>query len=147
MFYAEACRLRCGMGSVPQLETVLIEMIVEAADFPAASFDSVAGVCADKSGGRILFNVRVDSHASIQRVAAIASKSGGGVTLLLLLSDHAGTSIKIHEVPVESYPLVVSIARWANQPLHSQVTTSVSIEVTLLLEAVLAGSRLIAKPM
>jgi hypothetical protein len=31
------------MGSVPQLETVLIEMIVEAADFPVASFDSVAG--------------------------------------------------------------------------------------------------------
>jgi hypothetical protein len=129
------------MGSVPQLETVLIEMIVEAADFPAASFDSVAGACADRSGGRTLFNVRVDSQANIKRVAAIASKSGGGVTLLLLLSDHAGTSITIHEVPVESYPLVVSIARWANQPLHSQATTSVNIEVTLLLEAVLAGAR------
>jgi hypothetical protein len=35
------------MGSVPQLETVLIEMIVETADFPVASFDSVAGVSAD----------------------------------------------------------------------------------------------------
>jgi hypothetical protein len=129
------------MGSVPQLETVLIEMIVQAADFPAASFDSVAGVCADKSGGRILFNVRVESHANIQRVAAIASKSGGGVTLLLLQSDHAGASIKIHEVPVEGYPLVVSIARWANQPLHTQATTSVSIEVSLLLDAVLAAAR------
>jgi hypothetical protein len=129
------------MGSVPQLETVLIEMIVEAADFPAASFDSVVGISADKSGGRILFNVRVDSHANIQRVAAIASKSGGGVTLLLLLSDHARTSIKIHEVPVEGYPSVVSIARWANQPLHPQTTTSVNNEVTLLLEAVLAGAR------
>jgi hypothetical protein len=129
------------MGSVPQLETVLIEMIVEAADFPAASFDSVAGVCADKSGGRILFNVRIDSHVNIQRVAAIANKSGGGVALLLLLSDHAGTSIEIHEVPVESYPLIVSIAGWANQPLHSQATSSVNVEVTLLLEAVLAGAR------
>ena len=141
MLYARVCRLRRGMGSVPQLETVLIEMIVEAADFPVASFNSVAGTCADKSGGRILFNVRVDSHANIQRVAAIASKSGGGVTLLLLLSDHAGTSIKIHEVPVESYPWVVSIARWANQPLHMQATSSVSTEVSLLLEAVLAAAR------
>jgi hypothetical protein len=129
------------MGSVPQLETVLIEMIVEAAAFPVASFDSVAGACADKSGGRILFNVRADRHANIHRVAAIASKSGGGVTLLLLLSDHAGTSIEIHEVPVESYPLVVSIARWANQPLHTQATTSVTTEVSLLLEAVLAAAR------
>jgi hypothetical protein len=124
---------------MPQLETVLIEMIVEASDFPVASFDSVAGTCADKSGGRMLFNVRVTRHANIQRVAAIASKSGGGVTLLL--SDHAGTSIKIHDVPVESYPCVVSIARWANQPLHTQATTSVSTEVSLLLEAVLAAAR------
>ncbi|MER9619724.1 hypothetical protein [Mesorhizobium sp. M0207] len=65
-------------GSTPQLETVLIEMIVQAADFPAASFDTVAGDCADKSGGRILFNVRVDSHVDVQRVAAIASKSDEG---------------------------------------------------------------------
>jgi hypothetical protein len=129
------------MGSVRQLETVLIEMIVEAADFPADSFDSVVGVCADKSGGRILFNVRVDSQANVQRVAAIASKSGGGVTLLLLVLDHAGKSIKIHEVPVESYPLVVSIARWANQPLPSQTTTSVSIEVKLLLDAALSEAQ------
>ncbi|RWQ22712.1 hypothetical protein [Mesorhizobium sp.] len=69
---------------MPQLETVLIEMIVDAADFPADSFDSVVGVCANKSGGRCLFNLRVDSHPNIQRIAAIASKSGGGVTLLLL---------------------------------------------------------------
>jgi hypothetical protein len=129
------------MGSVPQLETVLIEMIVQAADFPAASFDSVAGVCADKSRGRILFNVRVESHANIQRVAAIANKSGGGVALLLLLLDHAGASIKIHEVPAESYPLVISITRWANQPLRTQAITGVSIQVSLLLDAVLAGAR------
>ncbi|MER8456361.1 DUF4236 domain-containing protein [Mesorhizobium sp. M0092] len=105
-------------------------MIVQAADFPAASFDSVAGDCADKSGGRILFNVRVNSHADVQRVAAVASKSDGGMTPLLLLLDRTGTSIKIHEVPVEDYPLVVSIARWANQPLHSQAITSVNVEVT-----------------
>lgn len=133
LIYARVSRLRCCMGSAPQLETVLIEMIVQAADFPAASFDSVAGDCADKSGGRILFNVRVDSHADVQRVAAIASKSDAGVAPLLLLLDRTGTSIKIHEVPVEDYPLVVSIARWANQPLHSQATTSVDVEVTLLL--------------
>lgn len=47
---------------MPQLETVL--MMVEAADFPADSFDSVVGVCDDKSGGRLLFNLRVDSHAN-----------------------------------------------------------------------------------
>jgi hypothetical protein len=129
------------MSSVPQLETVLIEMIVQAADFPAASFDSVAGVCADKSGGRMLFNVRVDNHSNIDRVAAIASKSGGGVTLLLLQLDHAGASIKIHEVPVKSYPLVVSIARWANQPLHLQATTSGSVEVSLLLDSILLEAR------
>jgi hypothetical protein len=124
------------MGSAPQLETVLIEMIVQAADFPADSFDSVAGDCADKTGGRILFNVRIDSHADVQRVAAIASKSGGGVTPLLLLLDRMGRSIKIHEVPVEGYPLLVSIARWANQPLHSQASTSA--ELILLLDAVLS---------
>ncbi|MER8408387.1 hypothetical protein NKH16_27590 [Mesorhizobium sp. M1307] len=119
----------------------MIEMIVQAADFPAASFDSVAGDCAEKSGGRILFNVRVDSHADVQRVVAIASKSDGGMTPLLLLLDRTGTSIKIHEVPVQDYPLVVSIADWANQPLHSQAITSVNVEVTLLLDAVASEAR------
>jgi hypothetical protein len=123
------------MGSVPQLQSVLIEMIVEAADFPAASFDSVVSISAEKSGGRILFNVRTDSHANIQRVAAIADESSEGVTLLLL--DRAGASIRIHEVPVEYYPLVVSLARWADQPLHAQATTSVSLEVMSLLEIIL----------
>ncbi|MER8884790.1 hypothetical protein [Mesorhizobium sp. M0816] len=56
----------------------------------------------------------VDSHADVQRVVAIASKSDGGMTPLLLLLDRTGTSINIHEVPVQDYPLVVSIARWAN---------------------------------
>ncbi|MER8996050.1 hypothetical protein [Mesorhizobium sp. M0678] len=102
---------------------------------------SVAGDGADKSGGRILFNVRVDSHADVQRVVAIASKSDGGMTRLLLLLDRTGTSIKIHEVPGEDYPLVVSIARWANQPLHSQAITSVNVKVTLLLDAVASEAR------
>ncbi|MER9618601.1 hypothetical protein, partial [Mesorhizobium sp. M0207] len=50
-------------------------------------------------------------------------------------------TIKIHEVPVEDYPLVVSIARWANQPLHLQAITSVNVEVTLLLHAVASEAR------
>ncbi|MER8408388.1 hypothetical protein NKH16_27600, partial [Mesorhizobium sp. M1307] len=57
-------------------------------------------------------------------------------------SDPAANSIiRIHEVSIEDFPLLVSIARWANQPLHSQATTGVNVEVTLLLEAVLSHAR------
>ncbi|MER9156594.1 hypothetical protein, partial [Mesorhizobium sp. M0778] len=53
----------------------------------------------------------------------------------------ANSIISIHEVSIEDIPLLVSITRWANQPLHSQATTSVSVEVTLLLEPVLSHAR------
>lgn len=62
--------------------------------------------------------MRVDGHADVRRVAAIASSSGGGVTMLL--PDFTGMSIEVREASTELYPLVVAIARWANQSLKAQ---------------------------
>ena len=87
---------------------------------------------AAKTDGQILFNVRVENRADVQRVAAIASKSVQAATLLLL--NRAGTSIKVYDVPAESYPDLASVVLWANQPLPSQAATGGSVDVASLLE-------------
>jgi hypothetical protein len=69
--------------------------------------------------------------AATEQIRWRGDVSGSGITL-------RRASIKIHEVPIESYPLAISIARWANQSLHSQPTTSVGISLILLLEAILS---------
>ena len=117
-----------------QLESVLIEMIVATADFPTCSFEAVVSASAAKTDGQILFNVRVEHRADVQRIAAIASNSVQAATLLLL--DRSGTSIKVCHVPAESYPALASVLLWANQPLPSQAATSGSTDVVSLLETV-----------
>ena len=130
---AEAAAYASGMGT-RQLESVLIEMIVATADFPTSSFEAVVSASAAKTDGQILFNVRVEDRADVQRIAAIASKSVQAATLLLL--DHSGTSIEVCDVPAESYPALASVLLWANQPLPSQAATGGSIDVISLLETV-----------
>lgn len=126
-------QLVAGMARTSDLDSVLIEMIVQGAAYPTTSFDSIVDLAATGSGGRLLFNMRVDSHADVRRVAAIASTSGGGVTLLLL--DFTSMSVEVCEASTELYPLVISIARWANQPLNAQVSTSCEPTLLKLLEA------------
>ena len=123
------------MGHDRQLESVLIEMIVATSDFPTSSFEAVVSASAAKTEGNILFNVRVDGRADVQRVAAIASKSAKSTTLLLL--DRSGTSIQVCDVPAESASALTSVLIWANQPLARQAATGGSIEVFSLLETVL----------
>ena len=74
-----------------------------------------------------MFNVRIDGHPKYQRVAAIERQSGGEFSLLLL--DHTGTSIEVRDVPLDSHPLVLSVANWAKLPLRIQVATNCSSEV------------------
>ena len=112
----------------------MIEMIVATADFPTSSFEAVVSASAAKTDGDVLFNVRVDGHPNVQRVAAIASKSVQAATLLLL--DRSGTSIEVCDVPAESYPALGSVLLWANQPLSSQAASGGSIEVHSLLDTV-----------
>jgi hypothetical protein len=124
------------MNCTRQLESVLIEMIVATADLPASSFEDVVSASAARTDGQILFNVRVEDREDVQRIAAIASKSVQTATLLLL--DRSGTSIKVCDVPAESYPALASVLLWANQPLSSQAATDGSIEIVSLLETVMA---------
>jgi hypothetical protein len=124
------------MDYTRQLESVLIEMVVAAADLPASGFEAVVSASAVKTDGEILFNVRVDERPDVQRIAAIASQSVQAATLLVL--DRSGTSIKVYDVPAESYPALASVLLWADQPLPSQAATDVSSEVASLLEAVIA---------
>lgn len=115
------------MNSMPQLESILIEMIVNAADLSLISFDATVALAADRTGGAAVFNVRIDDHVKYQRVAAVERQSGGGYVLLLL--DRTGTSIEVHDAPLESHPSVVSVASWAKLPLRIQVATNCSSEV------------------
>jgi hypothetical protein len=124
------------MGRISDLDSILIEMIVQGAAYPTISFDSIVDLAASGSGGRLLFNMRVDSHADVRRVAAIASTSGGGVTLLLL--DFTGMSIEVCEATTDLYPLLIALARWANQPLHAQIGTSCEHALMKLLDALAA---------
>jgi hypothetical protein len=124
------------MDYTRQLESVLIEMVVATADFPTSSFEAVVSASAARTDGQILFNVRVEHRADVQRIAAIASKSVQAATLLVL--DHSGTSIKVYDVPAESYPALAAVLLWADQPLPSQAATEGSSEIVSLLDAVIA---------
>ncbi|RJG40649.1 hypothetical protein [Mesorhizobium sp. DCY119] len=130
-------QLVADMARISDLDSVLIEMIVKGAAYPTISFDSIVDLAASGSGGRLLFNMRVDSHADIRRVAAIASTSGGGVTLLLL--DFTDMSIEVCEATTDLYPVVVAIARWTNQPLNEQVSASCEPALLKLLDALSAS--------
>jgi hypothetical protein len=124
------------MGRISDLDSILIEMIVQDAAYPTISFDVIVDLAASGSGGRLLFNMRVDSHTDVRRIAAIASTSGGGVTLLLL--DFNGMSIDVYEAPTGLYPLVIAIARRTHQPLKAQVDTSCEPALVELLDALAA---------
>lgn len=88
-------------------------------------------MAAERTGGAARFNVRIDDHTKYQRVAAIESISGGDFTLLLL--DHTGSAVEVRDVPLECHPLVVSVVRWATQPLRMQIDQSCTSDLSVLI--------------
>lgn len=58
--------------------------------------------------------------------------------MTLLLLDFTGMSVEVCEATTELYPLVIAIARWANQPLDAQVGISCENALMRLLDALVA---------
>lgn len=100
-----------------EVELVLLEQSLANADSTNRPFFDRVRDIAEKTGGSMLFDVRVDGDPHVGRMAAIGFGEDGSVAILM---DKYGklTSAPIRE---DTDPVVADLAAWASLPMAKQV--------------------------
>lgn len=103
-------------------ELVLLEQSLACAEGMSRPFSDRVGDVAEKTGGSILFDIRVDGDIQIQRMAAIEYGADGTVAIVM---DKNG---KLSSEPVDedNNHLVVELTAWNSLPMAEQVVVSYS---------------------
>ena len=117
------------------VELVLLEQSMASTDGMNRPFHDRVGDVAEKTGGTVSFDVRVDEDTLIQRIAAIGYGADGVVAIVL---DRKGvlTSAPV----VGSDDLIAELTTWGSLPMAGQVGVSyVEAAARLLTELRKAG--------
>jgi hypothetical protein len=103
----------------------------------SALFRSV-GDAAEKTGGSVLFDIRVDGDTRIQRVAAIGFGANGTVAIMM---DKDG---QLSSAPVNGNNdhLVAELAVWSSLPMAEQVCVSYRGAAAILLAELRKSGRI-----
>jgi len=111
------------------VELVLLEQSLSYADGLNQSFSNRVSDVSEKTGGSVLFDVRVDSDVSIQRMAAIGYGTDGTVVIVMRKDGH------LLSAPVnENDFLIGEMSAWNSLSMADQVRVSYSATVATLLE-------------
>lgn len=99
------------------VELVLLEQALASMNRPFS--DRVADV-AEKTGGSVLFDIRVDDDTRIQRMAAIGYGANGTIAIMM---DKKG---QLSSAPVNEGDdvLVAELTAWCSLPMAEQVCVS-----------------------
>lgn len=115
-----------------ELEAILVELSVSAADVLQASFASMVTEAADRTRSRVLFDLRSDGDPDVQRVAAIAS-GDDKITFVLLARD--GTRLAVASPEEDLSDFIAPLSSWYELSLHERAVTPYLGHMALLLGA------------
>lgn len=99
------------------VELVLLEQSLANTDGMYRPFSDRLGDVAEKTGGSVLFDVRVESDIRIQRMAAIGFGVDGTVAIMM---DKNGQLISA-PINGDNAPLVAELTAWTSLPMAEQV--------------------------
>lgn len=118
--------------AVDELDSVIFQMAVESVRSLPLSFIEKAAAIAARSRGVLLFDVRVDGDAEVQRIAAI--RYPGDQTGVLAL-DRQGRVTRHCIVNSAFSRFIVPLENWASMPLSMQAKIDVDGPAGLFLGA------------
>ncbi|CDX44995.1 conserved hypothetical protein [Mesorhizobium sp. ORS 3359] len=127
-----------------ELDSLVFQMAVESVGALSIGFTEKAAAIAARSRGLLLFDVRVDGDAAVQRIAAIRYPSDRTGVLAL---DIRGVGIRHCIVGGTFSALTAPLENWTGMPLSMQAKISVDDHATLFLGALReAGHLPISQP-
>ncbi|BCM17766.1 hypothetical protein [Mesorhizobium sp. J8] len=115
-----------------ELDSLVFQMAVESARSLSLSFTEKAAAIAARSRGILLFDVRVDGDAAVQRIAAIRYPSDRTGVLAL---DRQGSVIRHCIVGGIFSGFIAPLENWTSMPLSMQAKINVDGHATLFLDA------------
>lgn len=120
------------------VQLVLLEQSLLARDGIQRPFSDRVGDVAEKTGGSVLFDIRVDGDTRIQRMAAIGY--GANDTVILIMDKNA----QLSSAPVgeDNNDLVAELTTWSSLPMTERVSVSYGGTAKVLLVEVLKSGRL-----
>ncbi|RUU14513.1 hypothetical protein EOD23_00720 [Mesorhizobium sp. USDA-HM6] len=115
-----------------ELDSLVFQMAVESVRSLSLSFTEKAAAIAARSRGILLFDVRVDGDAVVQRIAAIRYPSDRTGVLAL---DRQGFVIRYCIVGGIFSGFIAPLENWTSMPLSMQAKINVDDHATLFLGA------------
>ncbi len=115
-----------------ELEAILVELSVKDTDLIEHSFASIASDSAERMGGRVLFDVRIDGDPDVQRIAALEFAEGN-IAFLILAAN--GTEVSALASTEGLSDFVAPLSRWFELPLHERAITPFRGAASLLIGA------------
>ncbi|ESZ56823.1 hypothetical protein NKH64_28230 [Mesorhizobium sp. M0999] len=118
--------------AVDELNLMVLQMAVESVRSLSLSFAEKAAEIATRSRGSLLFNVRIDGDAQVQRVAAI--RYHGGQFGVLALDGHG---LVTHYCIVNGMfsHYIAALESWHRMPLSMQAKMDANGNARLFVEA------------
>ncbi|MER8456280.1 hypothetical protein [Mesorhizobium sp. M0965] len=110
----------CGMKA-EYVELVLLEQSLANTDGMNRPFSDRVDDIAEKTGGSVLFDVRVDGDTRIQRMAAIGY--GSNDTVVAIVMDKNG-QLRSAPVDADNDFLVAELTVWSSLPMAEQASAS-----------------------
>lgn len=99
------------------VELVLFEQSIANADGIQRPFSDRVADAAEKTAGSVLFDVRIDGHASIQRMAAIGYSDAETAIVVL---EKTG-NLRCTAVNGDASTLIADLAAWESSPPSEHV--------------------------
>ncbi|WP_430682247.1 hypothetical protein [Mesorhizobium australafricanum] len=120
------------------VEMVLFEQSIANTDGIQRPFSDRVIDAADKTAGSVLFDVRVDGDANIQRMAAIGYGESDAAIVVL---DKSG-QLRCASVNGDASALVADLAAWESSPLSEHVQSQYHGTALILLAKLRESGRL-----
>jgi hypothetical protein len=119
------------------VELVLLEQSIATKDGMNRPFSDRVGDVAEKTGGFVLFDVRVDGDSRIRRMAAIGY--GANVTVAIMMDKNG----KLSSAPIaaDNDLLVAELTAWWSLPMAEQVCVTYRGAAASLLAKLRASGR------
>jgi hypothetical protein len=115
-----------------ELEAILVELFIADTNLVEHSFAAIVSEAAEHMGGWVLFDVRVDSDAAVQRIACL-SFSDSRIAFLVLAAN--GTEISVKTPDTDLADFVAPLQTWFELPLQDRAKAPFRGSASLLLGA------------
>ncbi|WP_315928400.1 hypothetical protein [Mesorhizobium sp. SP-1A] len=115
-----------------ELDALVFKMALESVRALPLSFAEKAAEIAARSRGVLLFDVRIDGDAEVQRIAAIRYTSDQMGILALDKQDSSTRQCMINDA---FSSLIAPLETWAGLPLSTQATIDITGHVSLFVGA------------